>query len=110
MKETSFKHAIEDVIAHQDPTLDADKLKEGVNVLKEKDGTKVVLVVSERAEPRLIATLPDGREATTFQIHPAPPSPHPLHVKVCACVPYSTAYGEGIDCWWVPIEITPHKR
>jgi len=41
--------------------------------------------------------------------NPAPPSPHPEHVLVCACVPYSTGWGEGIDCWWLPIELPTHK-
>lgn len=96
-----------EILAKKHPKLHADQLKEGENVLlKEKDGTKYVAMVSKGKIGRLAVYGANGKQGITVRIEPPPPAEaEPARfinmVLVCVCAAESTELGEGIRCWWV---------
>jgi hypothetical protein len=116
---TPLAKSIREILAEKHPELHADQLKEGENVLlKEKDGTKYVAMVSKGKIDGLAVFDANGKQGTMVRIEPPPPAkPDPVSpaegrflgaVLVCMCAPVSTQYGDGVRCWWVN-EDDPYK-
>src|SRR5271155_3897190 len=92
---------IQQLLDADDPELKLDELKEGENLIRESHGIKYYAHVVHGKISRLSSINSDGVEGIEMRLHPVGPI-KPDHVKVCMCVNYSSGWGEGIDCWWVP--------
>ena len=101
---TPLDKSVSEILAKKHPQLDTDQLKEGENLLlKEKNGTRYVAMVSEGKIDRLAVFDANDKQGTTVQIEPpgpAKPAGFINMVLVCMCVPESTELGEGVRCWW----------
>jgi hypothetical protein len=103
----SLDESIHAVLKQDHPTLNPKDLSEGDNIIHEKNGTKFVATVKNGKIARLSGSNAEGKEGITVQIDPAatpskqgPPVIKPDHILVCVCAPVSTAWGEGVRCWW----------
>jgi len=106
---TPLGKSVREVLAEKHPELHADQLKEGENVLlKEKDGTKYVAMVSKGKIDRLAVFDAKGKQGTMVRIEPPPPAKPDRFINmvlVCMCVPESNEIGgEGVRCWWYRLD------
>lgn len=99
----SLNESLKEIIAKNHPSISSDKLIEGENILHEDaDGTKFFAHLKNGKITFAVNDIA-GNGGTLVHIQPPPPA-DPNHVLVCMSYPISTGRGEGVLCWWAPIE------